>query len=72
MVRATTPLQRPGLAAACEPCLLLASPEGQARETAGTHTNPVSEGFVDTFADPAVIKGRGGYSAHRPEGGCRG
>jgi len=34
---------------------------GGARESARTYENPVSKGFADTFADPAVIKAKDGY-----------
>ena len=27
----------------------------------GTYTNPVSESFADTYADPAVIQGKDGW-----------
>jgi len=42
-------------------CLLLAPGAGQAQQTDGFYTNPVSKGFADTFADPAVIKAKDGY-----------
>jgi len=41
--------------------VLLTAGIGRADETAATYTNPVSKGFADTFADPAVIKGKDGY-----------
>ena len=41
-------------------CLLLIPSGGEAQES-GSYTNPVSRGFADTFADPAVIKGKDGY-----------
>ncbi len=51
-----------GLLAALAVCLLLASGAATAQGTpAGTYTNPVSKGFADTFADPAVIKAKDGY-----------
>lgn len=28
---------------------------------AGTYVNPVSQGFADTFADPAIVRGEDGY-----------
>lgn len=40
---------------------LLMSGSGSAQETDGTYVNPVSKGFADTFADPAVIKAKDGY-----------
>jgi arabinan endo-1,5-alpha-L-arabinosidase len=40
--------------------VFLASEAGLA-QTANTYTNPVSRGFADTFADPAVIKAKDGY-----------
>jgi arabinan endo-1,5-alpha-L-arabinosidase len=42
-------------------CVLLTAGVGGAQETGATYTNPVSEGFADTFADPAVIKAKDGY-----------
>ena len=41
--------------------VFLLSGSGGAQETGGTYTNPVSKGFADTFADPAVIKAKDGY-----------
>ncbi len=40
--------------------LALAPTSGMTQET-GTYTNAVSEGTVDTFPDPAVIKAKDGY-----------
>lgn len=34
---------------------------GDDRRVNATYTNPVSKGFADTFADPAVIRGEDGY-----------
>ncbi|HEX2182408.1 MAG TPA: family 43 glycosylhydrolase [Rubrobacteraceae bacterium] len=59
MARATTPLRILGLVVLA--LVLLSSSAGHAQETAGTYTNPVSKTFADTFADPAVIKGKDGY-----------
>ena len=42
-------------------CVLLTAGVGGAQETGATYTNPVSKDFADTFADPAVIKGKDGY-----------
>lgn len=46
----------------------LAAPEAAAGDggrdraaRAGTYTNPVSRGFADTFADPAVVRGEDGH-----------
>ncbi len=50
-----------GLAVVLALSVLLASGIGLAQETDGTYTNPVSKDFADTFADPAVIKGKDGY-----------
>ena len=41
--------------------VLLASGIGLAQEATGTYTNPVSEDFADTFADPSIIKAKDGY-----------
>ena len=41
--------------------MLLASGIGLAQETTGTYTNPVSEDFADTFADPSIVKAKDGY-----------
>jgi beta-xylosidase len=41
--------------------LMLVPGVGGAQESGGTYTNPVSKGFADTFADPAVIKAKDGY-----------
>ena len=41
--------------------VLLASGISGAQEADLTYTNPVSEDFADTFADPAVIKAKDGY-----------
>jgi hypothetical protein len=54
-------LRHLGLAVAVVLCVVLASGTGSAQETDGTYTNPVSKGFADTFADPAVIKAKDGY-----------
>jgi arabinan endo-1,5-alpha-L-arabinosidase len=62
MARATlSPTRLLGLAAALALCLLLLAPDGHAQEAGGTYTNPVSKDFADTFADPAVIKGKDGF-----------
>jgi hypothetical protein len=62
VARATlTPIRLLSLAAALALCLLLAAPDGRAQEAGGTYKNPVSKEFADTFADPAVIKGKDGY-----------
>jgi beta-xylosidase len=50
-----------GPALALALCLLLLPVSGGAQEAAGSYTNPVSRGFADTFADPAVIKAKDGY-----------
>jgi GH43 family beta-xylosidase len=50
-----------GLGAVLLLCVLVSSGNGQTQEMPGTYTNPVSETFADTFADPAVIKGKDGY-----------
>ncbi|NGN64533.1 family 43 glycosylhydrolase [Streptomyces sp. A7024] len=39
---------------------LVPAPAGAADEQ-GTYANPVTQGVVDTFPDPAVIKGKDGY-----------
>lgn len=39
----------------------LAPPSGAAAAPAPTYTNPVSASFADTFADPAVIRGKDGW-----------
>jgi arabinan endo-1,5-alpha-L-arabinosidase len=39
----------------------VALPPRAARAAPGTYTNPVSQDFADTFADPAVIKAKDGY-----------
>jgi arabinan endo-1,5-alpha-L-arabinosidase len=49
------------LATALALSVLALSGVGQAQEEAGTYKNPVSKGFADTFADPAVIKAKDGY-----------
>ncbi len=40
---------------------LLMSGGAFAQNSSGTYTNPVSEDFADTFADPAVIKAKDGF-----------
>lgn len=52
-------LRLPGLLALLVLCLSLAA-DAEARQPAA-YKNPVSRGFADTFADPAVIKGKDGY-----------
>jgi len=41
--------------------MLLAPGSDRAKGTAGTYTNPVSDDFADTFADPSIIKAKDGY-----------
>lgn len=41
--------------------LLLIPADVQTQEAAGSYKNPVSKGFADTLADPAVIKAKDGY-----------
>jgi arabinan endo-1,5-alpha-L-arabinosidase len=38
-----------------------AGPAADRPHRAGTYTNPVSQGFADTFADPSIIRGTDGY-----------
>jgi arabinan endo-1,5-alpha-L-arabinosidase len=37
------------------------APSGSAPVTSTSYTNPISDDFADTFADPAVIRGKDGY-----------
>jgi arabinan endo-1,5-alpha-L-arabinosidase len=39
----------------------LATPADAAPGSSGTYVNPVSKQFADTFADPAVVRGRDGW-----------
>lgn len=56
-----------GLALVAPPAVaggLAGRPDRHAGYTApfrGTYTNPISAGMVDTFADPAIIRGKDGY-----------
>jgi len=50
-----------GLGLVLASSVLLASGIGGAQEADLTYTNPISEDFADTFADPAVIKAKDGY-----------
>jgi len=49
-----------GLGVVLALCVVLASGTAKTQET-DEYTNPVSKGFADTFADPAVIKAKDGY-----------
>jgi len=39
----------------------LATPAGAAPGSSGSYVNPVTKQFADTFADPAVVRGRDGW-----------
>ena len=39
----------------------LTAPASAAPEATGTYVNPISRDFADTFADPAVIRGKDGF-----------
>jgi arabinan endo-1,5-alpha-L-arabinosidase len=49
-----------GLGVVLALCVVLASGTAKTQET-DEYINPVSKGFADTFADPAVIKAKDGY-----------